>query len=197
MAIVTVFQFVLIVAVVVYLTVNMLYLIKLAPNPGPLPSSPFVSVCVPARDEERDVGACLDSLLKQDYPHFEIIAVDDNSTDSTADIIRNREADHSTLVFLSGKTLQEDWFGKPYALHQASQKARGEYLLFTDADPVFRPFALTSAMHYMIKNKLDVLTLMPGSVFGSFWERAIQPVVFRSEERRVGKECRSRWSPYH
>lgn len=178
MAFVTVIQFVLIVAVVVYLTLNMLHLVRLKPIPGPLPSSPFVSVCVPARNEERDLGACLDSLLKQDYPQFEVIAVDDNSTDSTADIIRNREANHSNLVFLSGKTLPQDWFGKPYALHQASQSARGEYLLFTDADPVFRPFALTSAMHYMIKNELDVLTLMPGAVFGSFWERAIQPVVF-------------------
>lgn len=178
MAFVTVIQFVLIVGVVVYLTVNMLHLVRVTPIPGPLSSSPLVSVCVPARDEERDVGACLDSLLKQDYPQFEVIAVDDNSTDSTADIIRNRAGKHPNLVFLSGKILPQDWFGKPYALHQAFQKARGEYLLFTDADPVFRPLALTSAMDFMIKNELDVLTLMPGAVFGSFWERVIQPVVF-------------------
>lgn len=178
MALITFVQFTIVAAIVVYLTANMLHLVKLEPVRGPLSSSPSISVCVPARNEERGIRACLESLLKQDYPRFEAIAADDNSTDATPAIIESLAAGDPRLTLVRGEPLPEGWFGKPYALHQAYRKARGEYLLFTDADPVFQPFALTSAMYVMRKDNLDVLTLMPGTEFGSFWERAVQPVIF-------------------
>ena len=178
MTIIAVIQFLIVVAVVVYLTVNIVHLVKIPSIVGPLHSSPFISICVPARNEERDIEACLRSLLAQDYPHFEVITVDDGSTDKTAEIIESLALDCPCLTFIRGATLPVGWLGKPYALHQAFKKARGEYLLFTDADPVFQPAALTSAMYCMQTRKLDVLTLMPGAQFGSFWERAVQPVIF-------------------
>lgn len=178
MALITFVQFTIIAAIVVYLTANMLHLVKLEPARGPLSSSPLISVCVPARNEERGIRACLESLLKQDYPRFEAIAVDDNSTDATPAIVESLAAGDPRLTLVRGEALPEGWFGKPYALHQAYRKAQGEYLLFTDADPVFQPFALTSAMYVMRKDNLDVLTLLPGTEFGSFWERAVQPVIF-------------------
>ncbi|MFQ5451437.1 MAG: glycosyltransferase [Nitrospinaceae bacterium] len=174
----TAIQFILAAGVVVYLTLNMLHLVRVRPARGPLPSHPFVTVCVPARDEERDIRTCLTSLLAQDYPRFEVIAVDDNSTDATGEIIRSLAEKHSNLVFVEGSPLPPGWLGKPHALHQAQKRGRGDYLLFTDADVVFQPHALTSAVHAMVTRNLDMLSLMPAAVFGSFWERAVQPVVF-------------------
>ncbi len=178
MVLVTIVQLVLIVAVVAYLTANMLHLVKVEPVAGPLASYPMISVCVPARDEERDIGACLESLLNQDYPNYEVIVVDDDSADATPRIIESFAEKDSRLTFLKGGMLPAGWLGKPYALHQAYKRTRGEYLLFTDADPVFEPHALTSAMHMMLERDIDLLTLMPRAVFGSFWERTVQPVVF-------------------
>jgi len=174
----SILQFALIIAIVIYLTINTWYLSKVEPVAEPLLEYPFVSVCVPARDEERDIEACLTSLLNQDYPQFEVIVVDDNSTDNTPDIIKSLQKRHANLVAIQGAALPADWYGKPFALHQAGQKARGELLLFTDADPVFRPYALTTAVHLMQKHRLDMLSLLPGTEFCSFWERTVQPVIF-------------------
>lgn len=178
MILVTAIQFVLIVAVIVYLTVNYLHIVRVEPVRGPLSAAPFVSICVPARNEERDIRACLDSLLKQNYPHYEVIAVDDHSSDATAEIIKSLAEKNSRLQFIPSADLPDGWMGKPHALYQAALEAKGELLLFTDADPVFLPHALTSAVDLMIRKDLDLLSLMPGSSFESFWERAVQPVVF-------------------
>jgi chlorobactene glucosyltransferase len=174
----SILQLVLIIVIVIYLTINTWFLVKVEPVAEPLPEYPFVSVCVPARDEERDIEACLTSLLNQDYPQFEVIVVDDNSTDNTPDIIESLQGRYSNLIAIQGAALPADWYGKPFALHQAGQKARGELLLFTDADPVFQPYALTTAVHLMQKHRLDMVSLLPGAEFGSFWERVVQPVIF-------------------
>ena len=174
--ILTALQVVLIVAVIIYLTVNMIYLVRLEPATHQMDQPPKVSVCVPARDEERGIRACLESLLKQDYPDFEVIVVNDHSTDRTGELIR--ELNNSRLIALDGEDLPEGWLGKPFALHQAFQKAKGEILLFTDADPVFEPDALRTAVCTLQERNLDALTLMPRAEFGSFWERAVQPTIF-------------------
>lgn len=176
--ILTSLQLILIVAVIVYLTVNMIYLVRLEPTSQMLDEPPVVSVCVPARDEERGIRACLESLLKQDYPEFEVIVVNDHSTDRTGELIRELAEKDSRLIALDGEELPTGWLGKPFALHQAFQKAKGEILLFTDADPVFEPNALRTAISTMQERKLDALTLMPRAEFGSFWERAVQPTIF-------------------
>ncbi|HBP10751.1 MAG TPA: glycosyl transferase [Nitrospina sp.] len=176
--ILTFLQLILIVGVVVYLTVNLIYLVRLEPVSHKLDGPPMVSVCVPARNEERGIQACLLSLLKQDYPNFEVIVVNDHSTDRTGELIRDLAEKNSLLIALEGADLPEGWLGKPFALYQAFQKAKGEMLLFTDADPVFEPHALSTAVFTMRERDLDALTLMPKAEFGSFWERAVQPVIF-------------------
>ena len=171
-------QLFLIVSVIVYLTANMIYLVRLEPVTGKLDDPPMVSVCVPARDEERGIAACLESLLAQDYPRFEVIAVNDHSSDRTGELIRELAEKDSRLIALDGKDLPQGWLGKPFALHQAFQRSKGDILLFTDADPVFKPHALSTAISTMREKGLDALTLMPQAEFGSFWERAVQPVIF-------------------
>ena len=176
--ILTILQLILIVAVIISLTLNIVYLVRLQPLVKPISNPPPLSVCVPARNEERGVEACLHSLLNQNYPNFEVIAIDDHSTDRTGDIMRNLAQENSRLKVLKAADLPEGWLGKPFALHQAFKVTQGEYLLFTDADPVFKPTALNTAVHVMRERDLDVLTLMPKAEFGSFWERAVQPVIF-------------------
>jgi chlorobactene glucosyltransferase len=176
--ILTSLQLILIIVVVVYLTVNMIYLVRLEPVSHKVDEPPLVSVCVPARDEERGVWACLESLLEQDYPEFEVIVVNDHSTDHTGELIHKLAGKNPRLIPLDGESLPKGWLGKPFALHQAFQRAKGEILLFTDADPVFEPNALSTAVFTMQERKLDALTLMPKAEFGSFWERAVQPVIF-------------------
>ena len=178
MVFITVAQLFLIFWVVIYLTINMIYLVRLYPAKERSILYPYLSVCIPARNEERDIKNCLESLLNQDCPAFEVIVVDDNSSDTTASIISSMKPQYSNLVLISGKSLAPGWLGKPYALYQAFQVSRGDYLLFTDADLVYQRYALKTAMNKVIDEKLDLLTLMPASIFGSFWERAIQPVIF-------------------
>lgn len=178
MEILTVLQFCLCAWIVSWLSLNMVHLEKAEPVGGPLNNTPLVSICVPARNEERDLEACLNSLMAQNYPNFEVIAADDRSEDRTLQIIQSFEKRFDNFIGFQGKPLPKDWLGKPYILNQAASKAKGEYFLFTDADPVFEPFALKSAIFLMQKQKLDMLTLMPGATFGSFWERVVQPVIF-------------------
>jgi chlorobactene glucosyltransferase len=156
----------------------MIYLVRVEPVSHELDDPPMVSVCVPARNEERGIRACLESLLRQNYPNFEVIVVNDHSTDRTGEWIQNLANQDSRLIALEGKDLPEGWLGKPFALTQAFNKAKGDLLLFTDADPVFATDALHTAVYTMKDRNLDALTLMPKAEFGSFWEKAVQPVIF-------------------
>ena len=178
MILVTIFQLFLVIFIVAYLSINMIYLVRLFPLKEELVAYPYISVCIPARNEERDIKNCVKSVLNQDYPNFEVIVVDDNSSDNTAKIVRSMTEEYPNLIFIDGAQLAPGWMGKPYALHQAYQKSRGQYLLFTDADLMYRSHALKTAMHTMVCKDLDLLTLMPAAIFGSFWERVVQPVIF-------------------
>mgnify|MGYP006420180747 CR=1 FL=1 len=176
--ILTLLQLLLIVGVIVYLTMNMIYLVRIEPVYSEIHDAPMVSVCVPARNEERGIQACLQSLLKQDYPNFEVIVVNDHSTDRTGELIQDLAAHYSHLIALEGEPLPEGWLGKPFALDQAFKKAKGEILLFTDADPVFESHALRTAVFTMQERNLDAMTWMPKAEFGSLWEKIVQPVIF-------------------
>jgi len=178
MILVTTFQLFLIVFIVTYLFINMIYLIRIYPVKEALVAYPYISVCIPARNEERSIKNCVESLLNQNYPNFEVIVVDDNSNDNTAKIVCSMTEQYPNLIFVAGEQLASGWTGKPYALHQAYQRSRGQYLLFTDADLTYQSHALKTAIHTMMCKDLDLLTLMPAAVFGSFWERVVQPVIF-------------------
>src|SRR4030042_168121 len=104
------------------------------PQPAPL-----ISILVPARDEEENIRTCLESLQRQEYPNFEILVLDDNSTDNTATIVTEMAGKDSRIRLLRGQPLPPDWAGKPFACYQLAQKANGSWLLFVDADTVHAP----------------------------------------------------------
>ncbi|MGE5805955.1 MAG: glycosyltransferase, partial [Ignavibacteria bacterium] len=96
---------------------------------------PFVSVLVPARNEEVNIRNCITSLLKQDYPNYEVIVLNDSSDDKTDEILNMIKSEYPELKILHGKPLEEGWTGKTFACRQLADEAIGEWLLFTDADP--------------------------------------------------------------
>lgn len=124
-------------------------------------SKPKVSIIVPARNEERAILKCLQSLLSQDYENFEVIAVDDSSTDNTFSIISDLSKNNHALIPIKCPPRPNDWVGKNWACFQGYKKSTGEILLFTDADTVHKPDALSSAINTMMHDRLDALTLVP------------------------------------
>jgi chlorobactene glucosyltransferase len=138
--------------------------------------APLVSILVPARNEEnRVLEACIRSILAQDYGNFEVIAVDDRSTDQTGAILERLAKNDDRLRVIEGEELPGEWLGKPYAMQQALNYARGEWILATDADMIFEPSALRTAVARALDNNGDALTLIPLFEAGSFWERVMIP----------------------
>ena len=90
---------------------------------------PLVSIIVPMRNEEKNIRRCIWSLLSQNYPNFEIIAVDDKSKDSTLDILKELASRHNNLQVIEGNPVPEGWVGKNYALWQGVKQAKGDWLM--------------------------------------------------------------------
>jgi len=147
---------------------------------GPSPIAPQVSVIVPARNEEAALGACLESLVSQSGTDFEIIVVDDHSVDRTREIAESFQK----VRVIEARPLLEGWTGKNNAVATGAREARGEWLLFTDADTVHSPGSLARAIAEATHNKADMLSYSPEQVTVSFWEQAVLPVVFAELARQ-------------
>ncbi len=162
---------------IVYWIHNQYHLdIIVKPVPPP-PAAPLISVCVPARNEERNIRTCVESILGQDYPNFEVIVLDDRSTDGTSEILRSIAVQDDKLKVISGSDLPTGWAGKPHALFQASAAARGEWLCFVDADTFLSSTTLSSCYVKAIETKADMFTIMTLQIMGSFWEKVVMPIV--------------------
>lgn len=136
-----------------------------------------VSILLPARNEEKRVlRECVKSLFAQDYSNFEIIAVNDRSVDKTGAILHELSKINEKLIVIEGAELPENWLGKCFALQQAFEKSRGDWILITDADILFAPTALTTAICYAEESGFDALTLIPYTICESFWEKVFMPV---------------------
>lgn len=143
-------------------------------------SGSFVSVIVPARNEARRVlEKSISSMLAQNYPNFELIVLNDRSTDATGEILEKLKTRHPEAAFriIDGVEPAAGWLGKPHALEQAfRQTTRGEWILTTDADIIFAPETLSTVVARAEALPADALTLLPRQTFGSFWERLFMPV---------------------
>lgn len=141
---------------------------------------PAVSIIVPARDEERNIRRCVESLLAQDHPSFEVIVVDDGSTDATPDILaqlQRTDVGRQRLRVTRVDALPDGWAGKPHALHVGAQLARGKWLLFTDADTLHAPAALRSAVTRAERDHVDLLSISAAQDLPGFWNRTLMPIA--------------------
>jgi chlorobactene glucosyltransferase len=143
------------------------------PDPPPL-----VSVLIPSRDEAGNIGTCLASLQRQNYPNFEVIVLDDNSTDDTATIIAGLAAIDQRIRLVAGRPLAEGWAGKPYACFQAAQEARGEWLLFVDADTRHQPEMLSHVMARALQERPGLLSGFPRQDMPGFWQVVVLPLMY-------------------
>jgi glycosyltransferase involved in cell wall biosynthesis len=140
----------------------------------PLSERPLVSVIVPARNEEACLGACLESLLAQTGVSFEIIVVDDGSTDRTREIAQS----FPTVRVVGPGALPPGWSGKNNALVAGTAVAQGEWLLFTDADTVHRAGSLARSVVEARQQKAALLSYSPEQEVHGIWEKAVMPVIF-------------------
>jgi len=141
---------------------------------------PFVSILVPARNEELKIGRCLESLLNQDYPNFELVVIDDRSTDRTGEIIEQFAKKDNRVKFVRGKDAPDGWIGKCNALAHAVGYASGDWFVFTDADTCHKPNSVRDAVSYALSTKSDLISFVPLQELKSFWERVVMTVLLSS-----------------
>ena len=139
---------------------------------------PLVSVLIPARNEEKNIERCLNSLKNQLYKNYEILVLNDNSTDGTGKILDRIAAEDPRIKVFTGNPLPDDWYGKPYALHQLSSNAKGEILIFTDADTIHSPASISWAVTNIKVLKVDMISGYIGQVFLTFGELITVPLMF-------------------
>ena len=155
------------------------------PKPAEYEQLPLISVIIPARNEARNIRRCIQPLLQQTYPNYELIVVDDRSTDETADILAELARGDARLKVIQGSELPQGWAGKPHALVQGAVVARGEWLCFMDADTFAAPDLLWSTYRSAIQHQADMFSILTDQELGSFWERAILPLVFLGLSYRI------------
>jgi chlorobactene glucosyltransferase len=142
--------------------------------PGP---APRVSVVVAAKDEEHNIESCVRSLLRQEYPNFEVIVVDDRSTDRTGEIVDAIAAEDDRLRRIRIEELPEGWCGKNHAMQRGIEQADGDWILMTDADCTqATEQTIRRAMGYAMQTQADMLSLLPELEMGGFWEKFYLPI---------------------
>lgn len=154
------------------------------PDPAPSPA-PQISLIIPARNEEASLATCLESLICQTGIDFEIIVVNDQSTDRTRDIAASFSARYPNSVrVLDASPLPAGWTGKNNAVSTGARAAHGPWLLFTDADTIHLPGSLARALAEAQEHNVDMLSYSPEQIAVTFWEMAVLPVVFAELARQ-------------
>jgi chlorobactene glucosyltransferase len=139
---------------------------------------PFVSIIVPARNEERSIRAAVASFCSQDYPLIEVIVVDDRSTDATPHILAELRTRFSNLKVIEGRDPPNGWLGKPNALEIGKNEARGQWLLFVDADVVYAPDLLSRAVAFVLREEADMLFLAPNFTTKGVIEAVLMSTIY-------------------
>jgi chlorobactene glucosyltransferase len=140
-------------------------------------SGPTVSVCIPARNEERNIATVLHLLCRQSYRHIDILVLDDNSSDMTAAIVRDHMRDDERIQLLHGRELPEQWTGKNWACHQLSGQAKGDILLFVDADVQPDESAVEDTVAAMQSQGADAVSAFPQQLLHGFAATAVIPMM--------------------
>lgn len=169
--------------ILTYFLIYSIKSIKGVPKLLPLKNShnmhfPMVSIILPSRNEERYIEKCLDSLLKQDYSNYEIIAIDDSSSDKTGEIIKRYSMTHCKIIYVDALPKPDGWTGKNWACYQGYLQSKGELLLFTDADTTHSTSTISVAVTYLLSEKLDTLTAIPKILAYDFWTKITLPILW-------------------
>ncbi len=138
---------------------------------------PLVSVLIPARNEEGNISRILNDLLNNHYKNIEVWVCNDQSEDNTAFVLQEFARRDVRIRYFNGQPLPENWLGKNWACHQLAAKARGDYLLFLDADVRLKPVGITNSISWLRKHKLDFLSLFPVQIMKSWGEWASVPLM--------------------
>ena len=139
---------------------------------------PKVSIILPARNEEKHIRYCINSLLRQDYSDFELILVNDESTDKTLEIMKEFENSYPSKIKVVNVTGRDkNWIGKNWACYQGYLRSNGILLLFTDADSFHSEKTMSLAVQNIIYNKLDAITVMPMLLCNDFLTKATLPIL--------------------
>jgi len=141
---------------------------------------PFISVIIPVRNEEERIGKCLSGITQQSYPEhlYEIIVVDDFSEDRTREIVDEFAMKCKNLSVFAADPIPNGWSGKSNANHLASQRARGELMIFMDADVFANPELLVRTSNHAMLHKIDVMSIVPHRQLISWAERLLLAPVF-------------------
>ena len=140
---------------------------------APLQENPLVTIAIPARNEEHFIEDCVSSLIAQTYKNIEILILDDNSTDKTAEVARRLQDSDSRVRIIRGKPLKEGWRGKLYAMQQLYEESKGAYILFTDADTVHNPNSLEYGLGIIIKERASMVSGYPKQVGKDIWAQTL------------------------
>lgn len=144
---------------------------------GPKPlSKPLVSVLIPARNEAHNISNALSTLIAQSYENVEIFVLDDHSIDDTAEVVRSFQQKDDRIQIIAGRELPSGWTGKNWACFQLSQQAKGDYLLFTDADNFFSNDAVEKTIGWMQKLNLSLFSAFPQQITKTLAEKLVVPV---------------------
>lgn len=145
--------------------------------PSPVIYTDLVSILIPARNEADNILNLLNSVKQQDYENFELIVLDDDSSDETYSICADFAAGDSRFQVIKSQELPEGWLGKNFACHQLAEAAKGKYLLFLDADEVIGSGLINSALHRMKQGKLSLLSLFTNQLMPGIGERMVVPLM--------------------
>jgi chlorobactene glucosyltransferase len=153
---------------------------------APPENAALVTVIVPARNEARNIGRCVSSILSTTYPNLELVVVDDSSSDATAQLARDAAQGDLRARVVTNAPLPDGWFGKQWACATGAKVARGQILQFTDADTIHGADLVTRSVNAMRRTEADLFSIAGRQELGGFWERVIQPQIFTILSMRYG-----------
>ena len=137
---------------------------------------PKVSIILPAKNEQNHIKKCIESILNQDYPNYELILINDASEDKTLDIMKQFSENENKVKVIDLDYKPEGWVGKNWACYNGYLQSSGEILLFTDADTYHRTDTLSLSILYFFKHKLDALNVLPKTIGDTFLSKLILPL---------------------
>jgi chlorobactene glucosyltransferase len=162
-------------AVILLIVLSNIWITRRVRHHSPPAVFPMVSVLIPARNEERSIASCVQSILAQDYPSFEVLVLDDQSSDGTRAILEKMAIATPALRILHGEPPSGNQVGKNWACSQLARQAQGELFFFTDADTLNRSDTLKTIVTTLMGEQADLLTGFPRQEVHTWGERLLVP----------------------